>query len=73
MELHIISIDLGKTVFHLGGINLRGEVGVRKKFSRTQPAALHRQRTRRVDWHGSLRRCTFSWPSPAGNRDLRCS
>ena len=36
MELHTIGIDLGKTVFHLVGLNLRGEVAVRKKFSRTQ-------------------------------------
>jgi hypothetical protein len=31
MELHTIGIDLGKTVFHLVGLNLRGEVVVRKK------------------------------------------
>ena len=36
METHTIGIDLGKTVFHLVGLNLRGEVLVRKKFSRTQ-------------------------------------
>ena len=36
MELHTIGIDLGKTVFHLVGLNVRGEVLVRKKFSRTQ-------------------------------------
>src|SRR6266849_10039609 len=36
MELHTIGIDLGKTVFHLVGLNLRGEVSVRKKCSRTQ-------------------------------------
>ena len=36
MELHTIGIDLGKTVFHLVGMNPRGEVVVRKKFSRTQ-------------------------------------
>src|SRR5437867_7208972 len=36
MELHTIGIDLGKTVFHLVGLNLRGEVVVRKKFLRTQ-------------------------------------
>jgi transposase len=36
MELHTIGIDLGKTVFHLVGLNARGEVVVRKKFSRTQ-------------------------------------
>jgi transposase len=36
MELHTIGIDLGNTVFHLVGLNLPGEVVVRKKFSRTQ-------------------------------------
>lgn len=36
MELHVIGIDLGKTVFHLVGLDLRWEVAERKKFSRTQ-------------------------------------
>src|ERR1017187_5772783 len=36
MQLHTIGIDLGKTVFHLVGLNLRGEVVVRKKVSRKQ-------------------------------------
>ena len=45
MNLHAIGIDLGKTVFHLVGLNQRGEVVVRKKFSRTQLAALHCERT----------------------------
>jgi transposase len=36
MEIRTIGIDLGKTVFHLVGINARGEVVVRKKCSRTQ-------------------------------------
>src|SRR4029077_19391632 len=36
MDLHTIGIDLGKTVFHLVGLDLRGEVVVRKKFSCTQ-------------------------------------
>ena len=36
MELHLIGVDLGKTVFHLVGLNLRGEVVVRKQFSRKQ-------------------------------------
>ena len=36
MELHTIGIDLGKTVFHLVGLNRTGEVVVRKKVSRTQ-------------------------------------
>jgi transposase len=36
MEIHTIGIDLGKTVFHLVGLNVRGEVVVRKEFSRAQ-------------------------------------
>ena len=36
MELHTIGIDLGKTIFHLVGLNAGGEVMVRKKFSRAQ-------------------------------------
>src|SRR5260370_38384291 len=36
MQLHTVGIDLGKTFFHLVGLNLRGEVVVRKKFSRKQ-------------------------------------
>ena len=36
MDIHTIGIDLGKTVFHLVGLNLRGEVVVRKKCSRDQ-------------------------------------
>src|SRR5271167_4425375 len=36
MQIHTIGIDLGKTVFHLVGLNLRGEAVVRKKCSRTQ-------------------------------------
>ncbi len=36
MELHTIGIDLGKTVFHLVGLNPHGELVVRKRFSRSQ-------------------------------------
>lgn len=36
MQLHTIGIDLGKTLFHLVGLNPGGEVVVRKKFSRKQ-------------------------------------
>src|SRR5258708_37850929 len=36
MELHTIGTGLCKTVFHLVGLNLGGEGGVRKEFSRTQ-------------------------------------
>jgi transposase len=36
MELHAIGIDLGKTLFHLVGIDAGGNVVVRKRCSRTQ-------------------------------------
>ena len=45
MEIHTIGIDLGKTVFHLVGLDARGEVVIRKKCSRNQilrfTASLH--------------------------------
>src|SRR5882757_11509536 len=36
MELHAMGIDLGKTVFHLVGLDSSGNVIVRKRCSRTQ-------------------------------------
>jgi len=36
MNIHTIGIDLGKTSFHLVGLNEGGEVVVRKRFSRAQ-------------------------------------
>src|ERR1039458_4389737 len=36
MEIRTIGIDLGKTVFHMVGLDARGEVVVRKKCSRDQ-------------------------------------
>ena len=36
MQLHTIGIDLDKTLFHLVGLNQRGAVVVRKKFSGKQ-------------------------------------
>jgi transposase len=50
MEVHTIGIDLGKTVFHLVGLSLRGEVVVRKKFSRKQ--LLHFTANRQVNLIG---------------------
>ena len=36
MELFTLGIDLGKTTFHLVGMDQRGEVVLRKRFSRLQ-------------------------------------
>jgi transposase len=50
MELQAIGIDLGKTVVHLVGLNPRGEVVVRKKFSCKQ--LLHFTASLRVELIG---------------------
>lgn len=36
MEIHAIGIDLGKTLFHLVGVDTSGRAVVRKRCSRTQ-------------------------------------
>ena len=36
MKVHVVGIDLGKTVFHLVGLDSTGRVVIRKKCSRTQ-------------------------------------
>src|SRR5467141_1427712 len=36
MKLHVLGIDLGKTVFHLVGLDSTGRVVIRKRCSRTQ-------------------------------------
>jgi transposase len=50
MELHTLGIDLGKTVFHAVGLSQRGEVVIRKKFSRAQ--LLHFTANLKVDLVG---------------------
>ena len=36
MKLQVLGIDLGKTVFHLVGLDSTGRVVIRKRCSRTQ-------------------------------------
>jgi transposase len=36
MKLHVLGIDLGKTVFHLVGLDSSGSVVIRRKCSRKQ-------------------------------------
>jgi len=59
MEVHAIGIDLGKTLFHLVGVDECGNVVVRKRCSRTQllryTANLRVQRIDvavRISWDG---------------------
>jgi hypothetical protein len=53
MELFTLGIDLGKTTFHILGMNQRGEVVVRKCFLACPAVALHREPEDRVDRHGA--------------------
>src|ERR1700688_203658 len=39
MKLHVVGIDLGKTVFHLVGLDATGRAVIRKRCSRTQLVA----------------------------------
>jgi len=49
--IHTVGIDLGKTVLHLVGLNLRGEVTVRKKFTRKHRCISPRTyRSNRLAW-----------------------
>jgi transposase len=72
MEIRTIGIDLGKTVFHLVGVNTGGKVVVRKKCSRTQL----------LRFTSNLRECLIgmrpagdliSWAALCGNRGMRCA
>ena len=42
MKLQALGIDLGKTVFHLVGVDSSGRVMIRKRCSRTQLLASRR-------------------------------
>jgi transposase len=39
MNLHVLGIDLGKTVLHLVGLDSTGRLVIRKRCSRRQPLA----------------------------------
>jgi hypothetical protein len=72
MQLDTLGIDLGKTVFHLVGLNPRGEVVVRKRSSRTQLS----QFTANLQpiwsaWKPALEPIFSAMPS--GNRATKCA
>ena len=65
MEIHTIGIDLGKTVFHLVGLDVRGEVVVRKEVFPQPDSWFYSEPACVLDRHGSLRRSALSCPCPA--------
>ena len=70
MKIHTIGIDLGKTKFHIVGLNERGEVIIRKQFSRAQ--LLHFTANRKVYLIG-MEACggATSLAGRCSNRDMR--
>jgi hypothetical protein len=64
MELSAIGIDLGKTVFHLVGVDANGTVVVRKRCSRTQQLTFTANIKVGPDRDGGLQRSAFSGPGP---------
>jgi len=72
MELHTIGIDLGKTVFHLVGLNLRGEVVVRKKFSPQTTDSLHRELACRIELAWKPAGEPIFWDGHCASRGMRC-
>jgi hypothetical protein len=66
MEIHTIGIDLAKTIFHLVGVNARGESrGAQEVFAQSA-AALHIESAGVPDRHGGLRRVPL--PGPGSTR-----
>lgn len=64
MKLHVLGIDLGKTVFHLVGLDSTGRLVIRKRCSRRQLLAFTANPSA-VDWHGVVQWSAFSRASPA--------
>jgi transposase len=54
MKIHLLGIDLGKTVFHLVGLIESGQVVVRKRCSRTQLLATSSEAKTHIPRRGLL-------------------
>ena len=73
MELFTLGIDLGKTTFHLVGMNQRGEVVLRKRFSRTQTVALFREPEGGADGCWKHAEGHVFWGERCESRGMRCA
>ena len=54
MKIHALGIDLGKTVFHLVGLDASGQVVSTQAMFSHAIAGLHREFAGAVDRHGGL-------------------
>ncbi|MGH9739123.1 MAG: hypothetical protein ACRD4X_11135 [Candidatus Acidiferrales bacterium] len=62
MQIQVIGIDLGKSVFHLVGMDKHGKVEARKRLSRSQMMVYtsFSRATRGGGMHGRLRGTTVA-------------
>ena len=56
----VVGIDIGKSSFHIVGLDDRGAIVLRQKWSRNQVEARFAKNVTVPDRHGSLRRCSSS-------------
>ena len=68
----VIGIDIGKNSFHVVGLDKRGAIALRQKWSRGQVETRARQHAAVPDRHGGLRRCASS-QSQAQGAGARCA
>ena len=64
----VIGIDIGKNSFHVVGLDQRGAIVLRQKWSRGQVEARFAQPAALPDRHGGLRRRASSEPEAQGAR-----
>ena len=62
----VVGIDIGKNSFHIVGLDDRGAIVLRQKWSRGQVEARLANMPRVPDRHGSLRRCASSQSQAQG-------
>ena len=72
MEIHVVGIDLGKTLFHLVGLDSTGRVVVRKRLLAQTAAGLHSEHSHAAHRHGSLLVAHISWLARFNSRGMKC-
>ena len=66
IAIAVIGIDIGKNSFHIVGLDHRGAIVLRQKWSRGQGRSTLCQYVPVPDRHGGLRRCASSQSEAEG-------
>jgi transposase len=71
MNIHALGIHLGKTVFHLVGLDASGQVVVRKRCSRTQlPAFTANLQVQLIGMERAV--VHIFWGGPCERKGMKC-